>query len=73
LGNKRSGNKTSNYLISLDISNPKPIGDSYIGKLRANDSKKNSYYLYDSGVNPNDTDDKSKWRSTLASITFGSQ
>ena len=73
VGKKRSGNKTSNYLISLNINNPKPFGDGYIGKLRAADKKKNAYYLYDHGENPKDTPDRSKWRTTLASISFGSQ
>ena len=66
VGKKRSGNKTSNYLISLDINNPKPQGDKYIGKLRAVDKKKNSYFLYDDGANPSDISDSTKWRSTLA-------
>lgn len=73
VGKKRTGNKTSNYLMSLDINNPKPFGDGYIAKLRAVDKKKNSYCLFDSGANPKDTPDKSKWRTTLSGIAFGSQ
>lgn len=46
------GNKTSNYMISLDINNPKPKGEMYLGKLRAVDKHKNEYHLFDSGQNP---------------------
>lgn len=69
---KRSGNKTSNYMFSFDINNPKPSGPMYVAKLRATDSKKNEYYLYDSGENPNETEDENQWRITLMGIYFGS-
>ena len=59
-------------MISLDIDNPKPQGSKYVGKLRATDSKKNDYYLYDAGKNPDETDDEAQWRSTLMGIKFGS-
>mmetsp|Transcript_31535 Transcript_31535/g.31023 ORF Transcript_31535/g.31023 Transcript_31535/m.31023 type:complete len:89 (+) Transcript_31535:560-826(+) len=49
VGKKRSGNKTSNYLVSLDIKNPKPKGDMYIGKVRATDSRKSQYFIFDDG------------------------
>jgi len=48
VGKKRS----SNYMISLDISKPKPRGEKYVGKLKAVDKKKNNYFIYDYGENP---------------------
>lgn len=36
----------------MDVKNPKPKGSSYLGKLRAMNSKRNEYHLYDSGENP---------------------
>lgn len=33
---KRSGNTTSNYLITLDKNEMSKEGDSYFGKLRSN-------------------------------------
>jgi hypothetical protein len=58
-------------MISFDINNPKPKGPMYVAKLRATDSKKDEYYLYDSGGNPHETDDEYQWRMTLMGIYFG--
>ena len=60
-----AGNKTSNYMISLDIKNPKAQGQAYLGKVRAADKKKNEYYVFDSGINPNENGHFSQWRKTL--------
>lgn len=67
------GNKTSNYLISLDTKNPKAKGDMYVGKVRATDSKKNQYFVFDDGKNPQECSSQDKWRSTLMGINFSSQ
>ena len=48
---KRSGNTTSNYLISSDRNNLETKGDNYIGKLRSN-WMGTEFVGYDSGYNP---------------------
>jgi len=52
-------------MISLDIKNPKAQGQAYLGKVRAADKKKNEYYVFDSGINPNENGHFSQWRKTL--------
>mmetsp|Transcript_991 Transcript_991/g.996 ORF Transcript_991/g.996 Transcript_991/m.996 type:complete len:161 (-) Transcript_991:288-770(-) len=52
IAKKKLVNRTSNYVLSLDIKNPRSKGDAYMGKLRATDSKKNEYFLYGPGENP---------------------
>lgn len=50
-GKKRSGNTTSNYLITLDQDKMKKGSKGYLGKLRSNFIG-TEFYLYDSGENP---------------------
>jgi len=50
-GKKRSGNKTSNYMISLDQDKLKKGTDGYLGKVRSN-FLGTEFYLYDTGENP---------------------
>lgn len=52
-GKKRSGNTTSNYMISLDQDNMKKGTKGYLGKLRSN-FLGTEFYLYDDGLNPGD-------------------
>ena len=47
---KRSGQTTSNYMISLNIQNPKPKGQGFIGKVRS--SGNGCYNCYGKGGNP---------------------
>ena len=48
---KRGGNKTSNYMISLDQDNLKRKGKGYLGKVRAN-FMGTEFTCYDDGENP---------------------
>lgn len=64
--------RSSNYMISLDIKNPKTRGDHYVGKVKAWDKKKNTYFIFDYGENPENVTDKDRWRRTLAGVKFGS-
>lgn len=50
-GKKRSGNTTSNYMISIDESKMKKNTKGYLGKLRSN-FLGTEFYIYDSGENP---------------------
>ena len=50
-GKKRSGNTTSNYLITLDQDKMKKGSKGFLGKLRSNFIG-TEFYLYDSGDNP---------------------
>jgi len=52
---KRPKNKTSNYLISMDQSDLHRTGRNYLGKLRSN-FMGTEFQVFDSGVNPKDTD-----------------
>ena len=45
---KRSGNKTSNYMITLDQDNLKRKGKGYLGKVRSN-FMGTEFYVYDHG------------------------
>jgi hypothetical protein len=47
---KRSFNKTSNYLISVEKNKTSRESDICLGKLRAN-NEGDKYYLYDAGEN----------------------
>jgi hypothetical protein len=49
---KKLVNRTSNYTLSLDIKNPRSKGPAFIGKCRATSAKKDEYFLYGSGENP---------------------
>ncbi|TNV83759.1 hypothetical protein FGO68_gene12469 [Halteria grandinella] len=50
-GKKRSGNTTSNYMITLDQDKMKKGTKGYLGKLRSN-FLGTEFYLYDDGDNP---------------------
>ena len=50
-GKKRSGNKTSNYLISLDQAKESKNSQGYLGKVRSN-FLGTEFYIYDNGENP---------------------
>ncbi len=50
-GKKRSGNATSNYMITLDQEKMKKGTQGYLGKVRSN-FLGTEFYLYDDGVNP---------------------
>lgn len=50
-GKKRSGNTTSNYLITIDQDKMKKGSKGYLGKLRSN-FLGTEFYLYDTGKNP---------------------
>ena len=54
---KRSaiGNKTANYLISIDKDDLSRKSDNYVGKLRSN-MLGTEFNVYDNGVNPNSGD-----------------
>lgn len=54
-GKKRSGNATSNYLISFDQEKLDKKQSGYLGKVRSN-FLGTEFYIYDNGKNP----DKSK-------------
>jgi tubby and related proteins len=50
-GKKRSGNATSNYMISVDQEKLKKGTKGYLGKLRSN-FLGTEFYIYDDGENP---------------------
>lgn len=49
---KKLVNRTSNYILSMDIKNPRSKGIAFVGKCRATSSKKDEYFLFGSGENP---------------------
>jgi tubby-related protein 1 len=55
---KRSKNKTSNYIISMDAKNLAKESASYLGKLRSN-FVGTEFVIYDKGINPKEVDDES--------------
>jgi tubby-related protein 1 len=57
-GKKRSGNKTSNYLITLDSQNLKKKAKGFLGKVRAN-FMGTMFEVYDDGDNPKGNKKKS--------------
>jgi hypothetical protein len=70
-GKKRGGNKTSNYLVTLDQDNLKKKGQGYLGKLRAN-FMGTEFIVYDQGENPKKTKDINKIRREMASVLYES-
>lgn len=70
-GKKRGGNKTSNYLITLDQGNLKKKGEGYLGKLRAN-FMGTEFVIYDQGENPKKTKNTDMMRRELASVLYES-
>lgn len=59
-------------MISLDIKNPKPKGDSYCGKLKCRNKKHHDFSIFDDGCNPK-KGKKTEWRRTLADFQFRDQ
>lgn len=51
-GKKRSGNATSNYLITMEQDKMSKESTSYLGKVRSN-FLGTEFYLFDTGQNPN--------------------
>ena len=49
---KKLVNRTSNYILSTDIKNPRSKGPAYFGKLRSSTTKKDEYFLFGPGENP---------------------
>lgn len=56
---KRSGNKTSNYLMSMDKYDLGKESANYLGKVRSN-FVGTIFNIYDKGVNPKDLDESSR-------------
>ena len=50
-GKKRAGNKTSNYMITMDQEKVGKNGSGFLGKVRSN-FLGTEFYLYDNGENP---------------------
>ena len=50
-GKKRSGSKTSNYMISMDQEKVGKKGSGYLGKVRSN-FLGTEFSIYDTGENP---------------------
>jgi len=50
-GKKRTGNATSNYLISFDQEKLDKKAQGYLGKCRSN-FLGTEFYIYDTGKNP---------------------
>lgn len=48
---KQSGNRTSNYLVTMDVDQFKKGTKGHLGKLRSN-FLGTEFYLYDEGENP---------------------
>ena len=70
-GKKRGGNKTSNYLITLDQDSLKKKGKGFLGKLRAN-FMGTEFVIYDQGENPKKAKNESEMRRELASVLYES-
>lgn len=69
---KRSGNATSNYLITSDKNELDPNCPSYMGKVRSNFMGTN-FQIYDDGCNPEKKDEAGKRpRRILASVHYAS-
>lgn len=49
---KKFVNRTSNFILSMDVKNPKSKGTGYMGKLRSTTTKKDEYFLFGPGENP---------------------
>jgi len=58
ISKKRSKNKTSNYLISMDKKNLDKSSPSYLGKLRSNFIG-TEFTIYDKGLSPKDVEKES--------------
>jgi hypothetical protein len=70
VGKKKLVNRTSNYVLSTDIKNPKSKGPAYLGKLRASTSKKDEYFLFGPGENPTRVKFSQEARKTFMLVKF---
>ena len=70
-GKKRGGNKTSNYMITLDQDGLKKKGKGFLGKVRAN-FMGTEFVIYDQGENPTKVKDISQARREMASVLYES-
>lgn len=68
---KRSGNTTSNYLISLDKNDLTSKGDNYVGKLRSN-WVGTEFIGYDSGYAPDKPEEGKQPRKEVCEIYYES-
>jgi tubby and related proteins len=68
---KRSGQRTSNYVISSDKRDLSREGPGFLGKLRGN-FLGTEYVVYDDGASPEDKKSASALRRELALITYQS-
>lgn len=68
---KRSGNATSNYLISCDKNDLEPTGPNYMGKVRSNFMGTN-FQIYDAGCNPEKKEPGKQPRRILSSVHYAS-
>lgn len=57
----------------MDVKNPKTKGPSYLGKLRATNTKKNEYLLFDSGENPEKAKQNQALRKTFMLLQFNDE
>jgi hypothetical protein len=69
-GKKRSGQKTSNYLISMSEDDLRRTSHNYLGKLRAN-FVGTEFRIYDNGSNPDDVDNDDTESSSSARQELG--
>lgn len=68
-GKKRSGNATSNYMITLDQEKMKKGTQGYLGKVRSN-FLGTEFYLYDDGVSPKNERDIERIRREHGIIEY---
>ena len=68
-GKKRSGNATSNYMITLDQEKMKKGTNGYLGKVRSN-FLGTEFYLYDDGENPKKAKDANSVRREHGTIEY---
>lgn len=65
---KRPKNSTPNYIITLS-SDTFEKDSNYLGKLRSNFFG-TEFNLFDTGVNPKNTEKSNEWRSHLAGVDY---
>jgi len=65
---KRPKNTTPNYMITMNYDNFEK-DDNYLGKLRSNFFG-TEFVLYDTGLNPADTNDSKDWRCHFAGVEY---
>lgn len=65
---KRPNNTSANYIITMNYDNFEK-DDQYLGKVRSNFFG-TEFTLYDTGLNPKDTENSSEWRSHFAAVEY---